>query len=102
MRMSEPPIRNVLVGSYGVPPDLEEAMRRHGVDPRAAFVDSAEGWRAGPLILEERSREVDAVALAREVLELAGPADAPEAAAEPEDEPDGQADAPADPADPGA
>jgi hypothetical protein len=86
--MSPPPIREELVGEYGVPPDLEEVMRRHGVDPRAAYVDSAEGWRAGPLVdLEESSREADATSLVREVLDLVygqdGEADAPGGAADP-------------------
>ncbi|MBA3736274.1 MAG: hypothetical protein H0W90_13955 [Actinobacteria bacterium] len=56
-----------LVGKHGVPETLLEAMRKHGIDPRAAYVESAEGWRYGDpevdLSSDEQAEETLALAV---------------------------------------
>jgi hypothetical protein len=61
------PFEIKLVGKHGVPEPLLEAMRKHGIDPRAAYVESAEGWRYGDpevdLSSDDQAEETLALAL---------------------------------------
>lgn len=61
------PFEIKLVGKHGVPEPLLEAMRKHGIDPRATYVESAEGWRYGDpavdLSSDEQAEETLALAL---------------------------------------
>ena len=61
------PFEIKLVGKHGVPETLLEAMRKHGIDPRAAYVESAEGWRYGDpevdLSSDEQAEETLALAV---------------------------------------